>query len=106
MLDPVEQTYGSSLHLSILYLLVMFKAYPPKKEITVFFIAEVMAQNNNGFAHILKDKRKRELFHIRIRKCLKNLKEDGKLQMEAKKSATQTNYNVYEVMFKKPTYEY
>lgn len=96
-LDPIEQTYGMQIQTTVIKLLFEFKANTYPKEITVFSLAEIIAKQNPKIAHLLNDKRERQLFHTRIRKCLDALVKKGQLIKETKKTATCTNYNVYSI---------
>jgi hypothetical protein len=97
--NPIEETYGMPLQITVIQLLNDFKATPPEKELTVFFLAEKIAEKHETLKPLLADKRKRKLFHIRVRKCLQALIKTNKLSSQIQKSSTKTNYNTYKILF-------
>jgi len=94
---PTEETYGMQIQTTVIKLLFELQTNTVTPEITVFRLGDIIAKQNPKIAHLLTDKRDRNLFHTRIRKCLDALCKKGQLIKETKKTATCTNYNAYTI---------
>jgi D-ribose pyranose/furanose isomerase RbsD len=98
MSQAIEKTYGTPLQATILRLLMDNKGNP-EVEITTFWIAEQIQQQNPELKEVLTSSEERRRFRKRIENCLKNLVATSQLTYTTKKAVTQTNYNVYHVNF-------
>ncbi len=98
MSQAIEKTYGTPLQATILRLLMDNKGNP-KVEITTFFIADQIQEQNPELKEVLTSSEERRRLRKRIENCLKNLVATNQLSSITKKAVTQTNYNVYTVNF-------
>ena len=96
-MDNIEISYGMPLQIKLIK--VLFDLKESTEEVTVFSLANFLAETNQNLQCLVSDKRKRHLFHVRIRKCLNALIKNNLVEKQTKKSATATNYNTYTILF-------